>query len=328
MLGELAPFDAPRVSVWMITYNQERYIEEAVRSVLAQEVNFDVEIVIGEDCSTDGTREILLRLQAIYPTRIRLLLNDKNVGMIANQNLTFRECRGEFIAMLEGDDYWSDSSKLEKQVAALESHPGSDICFHPVEVVGKKRLMSNHSSQPCMFSMSDVIKGGGYFCPTPSLMLRRNVVGGWPDFLDSAPAGDYYLQMLGAVRGGAVYLPDVMAAYRLDAVGSWSLSIKVFEKKQSFRLRTLDMLDKMDHFFCFAYSKPISEKKFEVALMVAFDYLYHGRSEEFSACYKLVQGMSAKRTYHYHVVNILRFFPSILRTIYFGLKLCRNARMR
>ncbi len=106
----------------MITYNHENYITQALESILMQKCDFNFEIVIGEDCSTDKTREILLGYKIKYPKIFKLLLNEKNIGAVRNQINTLKSCSGEFIAICEGDDYWSDPFKLQKQVDFLEAH--------------------------------------------------------------------------------------------------------------------------------------------------------------------------------------------------------------
>lgn len=125
----------PKVSVLMITYNHEKYIEQAVRSVLMQETDFEYELVIGEDCSTDRTHEIVIALQKEFPDKIRLFLHPQNVGMIPNLVAVYGACEGEYIALLEGDDYWTSPHKLQLQVNYMEAHPDCRISFHATEVV-------------------------------------------------------------------------------------------------------------------------------------------------------------------------------------------------
>ena len=108
-----------KVSVCMITYNHERFIAQAVESALMQETDFDYEIVIGEDCSTDGTRQVLLDLHDRHPDRIRLLLREKNIGASHNFVGTLEACRGEYVAFLDGDDYWTCPNKLQKQANSI-----------------------------------------------------------------------------------------------------------------------------------------------------------------------------------------------------------------
>jgi len=112
-----------KLSVCMITYNHERYIAQAIESVLMQKTNFAFELVIGEDFSTDRTREICISYKRRYPEKINLILNEKNLGMIPNFVNTVHQCKGEYIALLEGDDYWTNPYKLQKQVDFLENNP-------------------------------------------------------------------------------------------------------------------------------------------------------------------------------------------------------------
>ena len=115
--------NTPSISVYMITFNQKEYIGRAIDSVLGQKTSFSFELVIGEDCSTDGTREIVLKYQKRYPDIIRVVTSKKNVGMHKNSVRTIEACRGKYIAFCEGDDYWHDLKKLQKQCQYLESHP-------------------------------------------------------------------------------------------------------------------------------------------------------------------------------------------------------------
>lgn len=112
----------PLVSVIIITYNQEKYIKQTVESVLAQQCTFALEIIIGEDCSTDSTRQICIDLQSQYPTTIRLLLNETNKGIVRNYVDTIKEARGKYVADCAGDDFWIDPLKLQKQVDVLEKN--------------------------------------------------------------------------------------------------------------------------------------------------------------------------------------------------------------
>ena len=121
-----------KVSVAMITYNHERFIAQAIESVLMQQTDFAVELVIGEDCSTDGTREIVRAYGERYPERVHPLLHEHNLGLKGHNNFvaTLKACRGQYIALLEGDDYWTDPHKLQKQVDFLDGHPEYVGCFH------------------------------------------------------------------------------------------------------------------------------------------------------------------------------------------------------
>lgn len=113
----------PFVSVLVTTYNHEKYITQAIESILAQKCNFDFEIVIGEDFSKDDTRKICLELQRKYPQNIKLILNSENKGLLRNFCDTMLQCNGKYIAECSGDDFWNDANKLQKQIDILEANP-------------------------------------------------------------------------------------------------------------------------------------------------------------------------------------------------------------
>lgn len=131
-----------KVSVMMVTYNHEKYIEQAILSVLNQNVDFKYELLIGEDCSTDRTREIAEKYQTMYPEVIKLIKHNKNIGALKNEADLRRRCHGQYIAVLEGDDYWINSNKLKCQVEFLDTHSQYIGMAHNVKILDEhgKRL--------------------------------------------------------------------------------------------------------------------------------------------------------------------------------------------
>lgn len=123
----------PLLSIITITYNHEPFIVKTIEGVLMQQVNFPIELIIAEDCSTDGTRAICQRYAEEYPELIRLITSESNVGAVANERRAMLAARGKYIAFCEGDDYWIDPLKLQKQVDFLESHPDYSVTFHRCE---------------------------------------------------------------------------------------------------------------------------------------------------------------------------------------------------
>ena len=122
----------PLVSVCMTTYNHEAYLAQAIEGVLSQQTDFGVELVVGEDCSTDRTRAVCERYAAQYPDRIRLVTSGENVGWRANYRRTFEACRGKYVAYCDGDDWWSDPRKLQMQVEVMESDATCGMCYTSV----------------------------------------------------------------------------------------------------------------------------------------------------------------------------------------------------
>jgi glycosyltransferase involved in cell wall biosynthesis len=224
----------PKISVLMITYNHARFIRQALDSVFAQRTNFSYEVVIGDDASTDGTGAILAEYAEKFPDRVRLLLRQKNIGMNPNLADTLAACRGEYIALLEGDDYWTDPDKLNRQVEFLDGHPECVNCFHNVVVVSDdpavpvqgyhlhpdgRRLLCALDLKP-RYAQVDFLRGN--YIPTCSVMFRRTAAGTLPPWFKKLQLGDHPLHVLCTEHGLAAYLPGVMAAYRLHAGGVWS----------------------------------------------------------------------------------------------------------
>lgn len=216
--------DNVKVSVAMTTYNHKPYIAQAIEGVLMQEVSFAYELVIGEDCSPDGARRIVEDYVARNPDRIRPLLPDRNLGAHANFRETLAACRGEYIALCEGDDYWTDPHKLQKQVDFLEAHHECSLCFHNTIIWyedGSRPPQPRYQSpQKTFWSLSDIV----YRNPitTCSVVYRKELLGDYPDWYYTLPIGDWPTWVLLAEHGPAGYLDDVMATYRVHEGGAFS----------------------------------------------------------------------------------------------------------
>src|SRR5262245_56053444 len=175
-----------KVSVFLATYNHERFIEQAIRSVLMQRVNFDYEILVREDASTDGTARIVEQLQAEHPDRVRALLRTKNIGMHRNFIEVYHACTGEYIAYLDGDDYWTSADKLQKQVDYLEEHRDCSICFHNARILSddpgesQKELFVNRSNRT-LFTIVDLILEN--IIPSCSIVARNGLIDCFPEWL-------------------------------------------------------------------------------------------------------------------------------------------------
>lgn len=232
----------PIVSVCVITFNHREYIAEALESILMQEVEFGVEILIHDDASTDGTQEIIRSYSERYPNLIHTVIQKENQyskGKLPNPAFNYPRARGDYIALLEGDDYWLDSRKLQRQVNALKSVSSCRISFHPSlekwEHSAKgDRIVGWHGKERRIFTLEDVALGGGGFMPTASIVFHKEIIPCITRFFKDAPEapiGDYYLQVLATAPGGALYLPWVNAVYRRGTAGSWSNTVKLSENR-------------------------------------------------------------------------------------------------
>jgi glycosyltransferase involved in cell wall biosynthesis len=211
----------PLVSACLITYNQENFIRECIEGAINQRVDFVYEIIIGDDCSTDNTQQICLEYVSKYPNLIRYNRRDENLGMIGNWKKTINECNGDYIALCEGDDYWTDPLKLQKQVDFMETNPDYSLCFHDALIVydGVKGKASRFCEYdlPLEISVVDIISN--WNIPTASMLIKRESLNNKPFYLSIVYNVDYALHLFLATRGNVRYIPDVMSVYRKQPGG-------------------------------------------------------------------------------------------------------------
>lgn len=217
------------VSVICNAYNHEKYIRSALDGFVMQKTTFPFEVLIHDDASSDRTAEIIREYEIKYPDIIKPIYStenqySKNDGSL--RRIQLGRVQGKYIALCEGDDYWTDPLKLQKQFDLLESHPGIDICATSAktEINGEISGQVAPATRDTLFSLEEVILGGGGFVATASLMyrtsIRRNPL---PFFINSGL--DYTTQIAGSIRGGMLYLAGDTCVYRLATVGSWTNSM-------------------------------------------------------------------------------------------------------
>ena len=215
-----------KVSVCMITYNHEKFIVNAIDSILMQQVAFDYKLIISDDCSTDNTRSILKEYQSKFPDKIELLLPQQNLGVKLNFIAALNACAGDYIALCEGDDFWIDPLKLQKQMDFFEQvdlNKKYSICFHDSFIVNEMGAKVQESLLGCIpedYSVEDVIMGKTI--PTQTVMFRS-------EFLNtnalniSSKSLDSLLFTLLTQKGKARNLTNIgKAAYRIHSGGVWS----------------------------------------------------------------------------------------------------------
>ncbi|HEV3024506.1 MAG TPA: glycosyltransferase [Pirellulales bacterium] len=216
-----------KVSAAIVAFNHEPYIAQALDGALAQEVDFAYEIVVADDCSTDRTREILLDYQRRHPDKIRLLFQERNLGCTRNVARLLESCRGEYVALLDGDDYWTERRKLARQADYLDQHPTCAISYHQVREMSESGgpapdAFSVPSGQKRVGAMQDLLADG--IVPTGSTLFRREHLVPLPDWFEEAFPPDMVLKALAVDRGTFDFLDEAMSVYRLHAGGCWSQS--------------------------------------------------------------------------------------------------------
>ena len=217
--------DQPKLSVNIITYNHAGFIAKALDSVLMQRTSVPYEIIVGDDASTDGTGDIIREYQRRWPDRFRPILHDKNVGMGRNVKETLESCRGEYVAFLEGDDYWTDPDKIQLQVEYLDQHPDCAICHHKVERIlwPDGTTIEEFPSRRYRVERPDPRDLAlGNYIQTCSVMFRRKWLPAFDAEYQELKLGDWPLFVLLTQQGWIGYLDRAMAHYRVHANNVWN----------------------------------------------------------------------------------------------------------
>lgn len=270
-----------KVSVLITTYNQEGFIAQAVGSALMQKVDFPYEIVIGEDASTDQTREIVLEFARKYPDKVCVLLRDavaarrdRVAGLGGKGSFVncLAACKGEYVALLDGDDYWTSPHKLQRQVDFLDQHPEFAISFHKAKIVYADMTQSPNPPlpQPEVLSLEDLLVANPM--AACSVVFRRGLFGELPDWFDRVALGDWAIHIMNAQHGKIGCINETMAAYRLHAGGMWPSLSPVGQ-----RFEMIKLLDHVDSYLGRKYRNQINAAKAVWYRQLASIYFEQGK---------------------------------------------------
>lgn len=255
-ISSIYPSIAPLVSVLMITFNHEAHISQAIESVSSQQCDFPFELIIGEDCSADRTREICFEYREKYPSKVRVVFSDENVGMHRNFARIWHRARGKYIALCEGDDYWTDPRKLAKQVEYMQKRPDYTMCgtytakvcrdesgnWRDCGSVGPAGIREH-------YGLEDLIPS--YNFHFSSVLLKKDAVD-FPRWFWDVYCVDRPLYLLCAEKGPVGFLPEETSAYRLHEGGIWSSS-RNLEKAE----KGIELFNHIDKHFKGRYRKRI-----------------------------------------------------------------------
>lgn len=304
-----------KVSVAIITYNQEKFIAQAIESVLMQKVNFDYEIVIGDDCSTDRTREILVEFEKKYPAKIRPLFAEKNFGDYGRTNFvrSLEACTGDYIAILDGDDYWTKDFKLQWQADFLDKHPQCSISFHffsTLDEKGKRRIFYPPGLKR-IYTLKDLLLNN--FIGSSTVMFRNALFGEFPEWYHGSQTGgqivvgDWPLHVLNAQHGDIGCIHKFMAVKRLHNQGVYSKLDAVQQIKSSIESRKF-----VNKQLNFRYDS-IFQRYYALSFLhIAKEYIDLGDRKH--AREYLLRSMAG--AHFYHAVFSQRFFQVALK-LYF-----------
>ena len=265
--------DQITVSIFLLTYNQEQFIAQTINSILMQKANFNFQIVIGEDCSADATRSICKTFAEKYSNKIKLLpALEKNIGLIANYMRTIKACEGKYIAICDGDDYWIDENKLQKQVSFLEDNPNYSIVYSKL-----KKLFPDGTFKE---SIQRKLKQAGDFddlvfenvIPSVTVLFRnRQNISAVPTWITNFPYGDWPTYLWILKDGGKIHFMDeITAVYRMHI----GVSAQVRKSSSNTLLVNLGILICIWNDSGFHHKKSIvlrAIQKLEVGLMTSYN---------------------------------------------------------
>lgn len=217
--------NVPLVSICCITYNHSKYIQKCLDGFVEQKTDFIFEILIHDDGSNDGTREIIEEFQERYPNIIKPIFQSENQWSKGVRGINYRynfpRANGKYIALCEGDDYWTDPFKLQKQVDFLEANPGYSLCFHKSSVIMDdiQQFVLPSINENKSFIINDIITESN-FIRTESMVFRKSVIDNMEILF--VYAGDLFLSLLCASKGKVYFISETMSVYRMHDKGFYS----------------------------------------------------------------------------------------------------------
>lgn len=249
----------PKVSVAITTYNHEKYISQAIDSVLEQDYS-NIEIIISDDCSKDGTRSLLEKYKSIYPDKIKLILNTKNLGLQQNFMNVINLCTGKYIALLDGDDYWTNENKISIQVDFLENNKEYAMCFHQARVKNETNLyftdfIPSKQNRRNEFNIEDLFNE--FFMPLMTVLVRNKLFSDFPNWYKDLLQNDRAFHLFNANKGKIKYLDYCMSVYRIHSNSIWST------KKEHMKIELLEskifMLENFNEYTSYIHTSKIEK---------------------------------------------------------------------
>lgn len=249
-----------KISVVVTAYNHEKYIRQCLESVLNQKGDFQLEVIVGDDYSTDHTLTIIEEFQKRTPEIFNILPVEKNLGITKNLKRCLAACSGEYIAICEGDDYWTDENKLQKQKDFLELRKDCSMCFSAILLYyEEKKLFIPHHAQSLLqkdaITIEDLIENnyiGNFSC----CLYRADVVKKLPQRIYDLNMVDWMFNMACSEFGNIGFLREKMSVYRLHSGGAWT-GKDIFKQLEEI----CTYIDISNEFFDFKYNPLFSQRK-------------------------------------------------------------------
>ena len=256
-----------KVSILCTVYNHEKYISRALQSFIDQKTNFNFEIIVHDDCSTDRSALIIKEYQKKFPDIIKPIFQSENQyskGKMILQEFLIPKIRGDYFAICEGDDYWIDNNKLQKQVDYMEKHKACTLCIHNSIFVSEDETFLQHhivtSGLPREISCEEVILGDGGFCSTNSIIAPTWTLKSLPSYFEFMSL-DLVWQMYLASLGKTYCFSDYMSAYRVGSLDSWTQRFinAPQEQRVKFYNKVIKLRELFDLYTKFKYHSSINK---------------------------------------------------------------------
>ena len=294
----------------MITFRHESFIKEAIEGVLMQEGEFDLELIIADDCSPDSTSEVVRQFLDNHPRRewIKYKKHEHNIGMMPNFIYSLKAAKGDYIALCEGDDYWTDTFKLQKQLDFLEKHEDFVLSFHNVfklnDSTGESVLFREYKDD----TYSGVDMFDSWLIPTASVLFRNVLPAEFPPYFEKATHGDFALFMMLSQHGKLGYLDEAMAIYRISDVGVTQTGFKGIHHNLAHVAQLEHMRDDMGRHVS-KFNQRISN------YLVSTGYLYalEGRKKDARDCIRKAFSLNKK--------EVVKSFKYICLILLYSLKI-------
>lgn len=293
------------VSICCTTYNHEQFIEDALKGFVNQKTSFDFEVLIHDDASTDRTAEIIMKYQTKYPNLIKPVIQDANQyskGIQINRTFNYSRAQGKYIALCEGDDFWIDKLKLQKQVDVMDANPTCTFCFTNGKIIDERKKQQEKVFIPmsednrlhfynrdCSYNVGELALLG--FIPTATFMFRKSILEDPPNFyLEKFPGGDLKLKLYATSKGYAYYINDITSVYRTNVEGSTMSRWKEYgtEKLIVHNQKYINLINEVDKYNFYSFTKDFEKLRlpFESRLLLLTGDKRLFSSKKYSKWYK------------------------------------------
>lgn len=308
----------PLVSIVCTSYNHGDYIAEAIDSFLMQKTNFDFEILIYDDASTDQGPRVIQEFENRYPELIKPIYQTENQYSkgVRVEMFNHNRAKGKYIAVCEGDDYWTDPYKLQKQIDYMEAHPNCSMTVHAADRVlsDKKKILSTVRPEKgnTILSMERVIGGGGDLVATNSMVYSKEKIIELAPFYLNATVGDYPMVILAALHGTVDYLDENMSAYRVGVKGSWTERELATSMKRINHYHDMEkMFDEINEYTKFQYNGALEKAKrgYQFSLLVEQRKFKEAKRGEFRQIYLELD------TKQRVMMGMKRYFPNVTESL-------------